>query len=1142
MAGVETAGFPSRPPTGALRPPVAVGALDADDGDFAPGPGNSFATGRSFPHSSSHGGGGGAGWSFPNSNSHHWAAEPIVVDPFGNRGSSRGNSWGNEVESGLSAALAGGAHAGGRATGWGAVADVYGAYAAGGAELEPAKTVPKLDQVSGQFGQPPGMSHPEGPPSHHPQGGRRPSLAAHMPVVQQPVAAPAAQHAAAAAGGRVLVRGLSHGGQSSAAPSTVADGVAVGIASPMMQVPVHRQAPSAPHQVRSVMQPAPVVTRHHEARSAVQPLMLAERYVADYNRQPAARTPVMQYPSGTNVDVLAVSQQLGPVVAANAAHRNRILPAIESGDLVRRTMNIYTACDRNLKGYLSWDNGEIQEFILAVFQQQGLSPPTSQQMYQLYQKFDADRDSVLDARECLCLVDALFRSIFHAEHQSGRGAPESPRQHIHPGGGAAVRPRSWSPAPAHLAGVAPPVRARSRSPSAYLRSGGAGTPPRPAAATRVAQHGGPHHPLHRGMQVPGAAASAPTSCPHCGNIFMADSNFCRKCGQPRPGPAHVPGAMPVVTAVPTPQQLRPVVASAPVLPSHAAPLVHHAHVLDGGLPQVRIAAGGAQPVRIRRSPLQQPGLMDAGYHPHEEDLALVDDAHAEDLASMRVSRPPVRVRPAAASAPALTLPPRGGRLSAAQRPSMMPHDLHEDDLELLGHHHGRPPPAAPASAPVLPPAPSQQQPSAPPRQKPPLHFHEDVEERLHLLEIDLAMLELHPDAPDLAPRWFESLTFYVSFHPRPESDPDDIELPLDPPTHTAEGTQLVSKSLPARVPAVKTFRLFGGDDEDEQKTKNPVVEYNEHLELKIPHLDRNLVAYLWAKKSSVTGSEVTLIGRSLAPLQDFSLQRRQCNWGVFDVMEGHRVAELRVKYSVYTTPGPVSKPSFVLRRREDFTFEDEETVEQMQKEGAPHPFLYTIRWSPPQNDHGSPVVAYCISILLKQQGSQEPRWVTLCPRTTSTLCEFVVNSLNGNTLYKLDVQAINKVGVGDSCEFTGQTAPVEPAPPGRPYLNEARDGCLNIAWRASPSDGGAPITAYKLRMRKIIGASKWNYFGPGESAAKWVDMGTVGAAQQTPTNPHAYDAWVGPLEHQTCEYRFQVVALNSIGSSEGSELSEPHYT
>lgn len=49
-------------------------------------------------------------------------------------------------------------------------------------------------------------------------------------------------------------------------------------------------------------------------------------------------------------------------------------------------------------------------------------------------------------------------------------------------------------------------------------------------------------------------------------------------------------------------------------------------------------------------------------------------------------------------------------------------------------------------------------------------------------------------------------------------------------------------------------------------------------------------------------------------------------------------------------------------------------------------------------------------------------------------------------------------------------------------------------------------------MRKIMGASRWNPFGPGEAAASWVEMGSISAAGDAAM----YNAWVGPLEVGPC--------------------------
>jgi len=140
---------------------------------------------------------------------------------------------------------------------------------------------------------------------------------------------------------------------------------------------------------------------------------------------------------------------------------------------------------------------------------------------------------------------------------------------------------------------------------------------------------------------------------------------------------------------------------------------------------------------------------------------------------------------------------------------------------------------------------------------------------------------------------------------------------------------------------------------------------------------------------------------------------------------------------------------------------------------------------------------------------------------------------------------VNKVGPGDGCEFQVSTAPVEPDPPSKPWVDEARDGCLNIAWKPPASDGGLPILAYRIRMRKLVGGTtfnQWHGMGPGEKQATWVDMGSVGSRMCEEEDPSVYNAWVGPLEATSCEYRFQIIALNKAGESKGSELSDAQYT
>ncbi|CAE7302419.1 unnamed protein product [Symbiodinium natans] len=96
-------------------------------------------------------------------------------------------------------------------------------------------------------------------------------------------------------------------------------------------------------------------------------------------------TPQISYPSGCDVNVQELSSTVG---AVGGTQRRRLAQQIESGDVLRNTLEIYRVCDRNASGNLQWANGEIQDFISLVFQQHGLPPPSPTDMYQLFLRFD----------------------------------------------------------------------------------------------------------------------------------------------------------------------------------------------------------------------------------------------------------------------------------------------------------------------------------------------------------------------------------------------------------------------------------------------------------------------------------------------------------------------------------------------------------------------------------------------------------------------------------------------------------------------------------------------------------------------------------------------------------------------------------
>lgn len=836
-----------------------------------------------------------------------------------------------------------------------------------------------------------------------------------------------------------------------------------GYTPPASQPPTVPVVPPAAHLGR------PVPAFSHEA------VALAEHWIASTAAPPVMRTPSIMYPSGIAVNFSELAFGMGAASSANAPHRARIVAGLESGELLRRTMQTYVGCDRDRNGYLSWNNGEIRSFLTTVFQQQGLCTPGEQELYQLYTRFDVDRNSFLDARECLCIVDALLRAIAFAEPPRGIAVSASPQPPAMAAAHFAASPAQSSPLvvrstlPVASPGMLPVAGCVLATATAY--------PP----------------------QFPGGSPLNGGLVPMLGGGLLSAAMLPLARPLPAPPPLPQPSAAALAALAWAP--------GLPAAPSSAMPpQIHAGHqpaASSHGLPPHLSpnGAGGQHPLQSVGSPPRRP----AGRPPPS---SAPQDFEPHDIARARSQRTPSG--PARGSVSPLTSHHRG-------------FDEEEFDASYgrSGSAHG------PGSA---------SRPTPAPAPKPP-RFHEQ-ERRPHMLEVELEELELFPEADHehLRPGWFESLKYFISLHPHSEHH-DDIPLPRDAPRATVEGEYLVSQTQLPKHPGVQVGASMKSGALASDKSmvgegrrpinQHPVVTFREQMALTKEMLDTNMVAYVWGRKASITSESVTLIGRALAPLHEFEFQRRSTTWGVSDVVEGHQVAEMRLRYHVSTTPGPVQLPKLADSMRTEVT----------------------VKWEPPESDHGAPILGYKVAFLLEnpRPGSNEgPSWFTLCECTKSTNPVYVVANLAGNTTYTLDIAAVNKVGPGDGCEFQVSTAPVEPDPPSKPWVDEARDGCLNIAWKPPASDGGLPILAYRIRMRKLVGGTtfnQWHGMGPGEKQATWVDMGSVGSRMcEEEEDPSVYNAWVGPLEATSCEYRFQIIALNKAGESKGSELSDAQYT
>ena len=107
---------------------------------------------------------------------------------------------------------------------------------------------------------------------------------------------------------------------------------------------------------------------------------------------------------------------MGPNINANIEHRDRMKAMVENGSIMRDAIEIFKTCDKDCIGVRTWQNGQIRDFVHAVFQEHDLVPPTMepQHCYELFKMFDYDNKQHLDIQQCLCLVDALFRAVCYA--------------------------------------------------------------------------------------------------------------------------------------------------------------------------------------------------------------------------------------------------------------------------------------------------------------------------------------------------------------------------------------------------------------------------------------------------------------------------------------------------------------------------------------------------------------------------------------------------------------------------------------------------------------------------------------------------------------------------------------------------------
>ena len=178
-----------------------------------------------------------------------------------------------------------------------------------------------------------------------------------------------------------------------------------------------------------------------------------------------------------------------------------------------------------------------------------------------------------------------------------------------------------------------------------------------------------------------------------------------------------------------------------------------------------------------------------------------------------------------------------------------------------------------------------------------------------------------------------------------------------------------------------------------------------------------------------------------------------------------------------------------------------------------------LRWTPPVSDGGSAVTGYRIETSLNGASG----WVILVASTGSTATTHAHTGLAPGTTRYYRVAAINDRGRGVYSNVArGATNAARPGQPRSPRARADGPTSITLTWEAPASDGGAPVTGYRIRAR-----------GPNDGA--WITVRANTGTEAT--------AFTHPGLDPATRYRYQVAAINRVGagawSGETATVTDP---
>ncbi|HXU95732.1 MAG TPA: fibronectin type III domain-containing protein, partial [Candidatus Nitrosotalea sp.] len=184
---------------------------------------------------------------------------------------------------------------------------------------------------------------------------------------------------------------------------------------------------------------------------------------------------------------------------------------------------------------------------------------------------------------------------------------------------------------------------------------------------------------------------------------------------------------------------------------------------------------------------------------------------------------------------------------------------------------------------------------------------------------------------------------------------------------------------------------------------------------------------------------------------------------------------------------------------------------------AVSPTSIALNWSPPQNNGGSPITGYKIDYRIV------PATTYTNPISLGNVTTFSHTNLNTGKTYIYRVSAINSIGTGNpSPEVlatpTSSSAPpknIAPNPPQSLAASVYSSTQINLSWSAPASNGGPPVTGYKIQY--MIDTGNFTNL-VANSGSSFTDYSHTGL--QT---GHTYT--------------YRIFAINSVGTSNSSNTA-----